>query len=170
MRKTQSQPSLASLTPEEREQIADWLRHQTYQAVLDRIRQPRPDGFGLDISVRPLQTLYAKIQKLDLINERLKGKDQLTLDDFDALSLGEKDELPQKVQDTILQAAADLASSGDNSPTQLLALQRLADFPARAELRELRLELELQKQAHKMEMDRHKKKMAEVCGNRHCCG
>lgn len=166
------QCAFASLSSEELAQIAGWLRHQTYQAVLDRVRQPRPDGFGLDISVRPLQTLYAKIQKLDLINERLKGKDQLTLDDFDALSLGEKDELPLNVQDAILQTASDLATSGDNSPAELLALQRLADFPARAELRAQRMELELQKQLHKVEMDRlkeahranidqHKKKMAE---------
>src|SRR3569623_1690519 len=97
------QCSFASLSAEELDQVAEWLRHQTYQAVLDRIKRPRPDGFGLDISMRPLQTLYAKIQKLDLINERLKGNGQLTLDDFEALSLGEKDDLPQKVQDAILQ-------------------------------------------------------------------
>jgi hypothetical protein len=38
----------------------------------------------------------------------------------------------------------------DNTPTQLLALQRLADFPARAEYRE-----------HKIQMDLHRKEMAE---------
>jgi hypothetical protein len=151
MRKSQNQPAFASLSSEELEQLADWLRHQTYQAVLDRVRQPRPEGFGLDISVRPLQTLYAKIQKLDRINEHLKEKQQLTLEDYNSLSLGERNDLEDEVHRAIFEATRDLVLSGDNTPAELLALQRLADFSARAEYR-----------AHKIEMDLHRKQITEA--------
>src|SRR3569623_647449 len=151
MRKSQSQPAFASLSSEELEQLAAWLRHQTYHAVLDRGRQPRPEGFGIDISVRPLQTLYAKIQKLDRINEHLKEKQQLTLEDYNTLSLGERNDLEDEVHRAIFEATRDLVLSGDNTPAELLALQRLADFSARAEYR-----------AHKMEMDLHRKQITEA--------
>ena len=43
------QRALAPLTETEIEQIADWLLRDTYETVLERVRKPRPEGFGLDI-------------------------------------------------------------------------------------------------------------------------
>jgi hypothetical protein len=159
MRKPQSQPALATLTEAEREQLADWLRRDSYDVVLVRVNQPRPEGFGLNISKKPLQTFYAKVALLDLINSRLPDDKKLTLAEFETLSSTTFDCDPETIQrvadvhDSILNAAHDLATSGDNTPSQLLALQRLADFPARAEIREQRLELEIQKFSHKCDMD-----------------
>src|SRR5688572_2813212 len=89
MRKPQSQPSLAGLTEAEREQLADWLRREEYDVVRDRANQPRPEGFGLDISVKPLRTLWAKVALLDLINSRLPEDKKLTLAEFESLAQGD---------------------------------------------------------------------------------
>jgi hypothetical protein len=159
MRKTQSQPALATLTEAEREQLANWLRRDSYDVVLARVNQPRPEGFGLNISKKPLQTFYAKVALLDLINSRLPEDKKLTLAEFETLSSttfncgSESSQRVTDVHDSILNAAHDLATSGESTPAQLLALQRLADFPARAEIREQRLQLEIQKFAHKCAMD-----------------
>jgi hypothetical protein len=71
MRKPQIQPALASLSETDREQLADWLRHGDYDHVLARVNKPRPEGLGLNISKKPLQTFYAKGAFLDLINARM---------------------------------------------------------------------------------------------------
>jgi hypothetical protein len=41
MKKTRIQPALAILSPEEKDQLADWLRKADYLAVLERVRKPR---------------------------------------------------------------------------------------------------------------------------------
>ena len=49
------QRALASLTPEEREQLAEEVQKTPYEKVLERIRKPRPEGYGLaKISIPPL--------------------------------------------------------------------------------------------------------------------
>jgi hypothetical protein len=182
MRKPQIQPALASLSEADREQLADWLRHGEYDDVLARVNMPRPEGLGLDISKKPLQTFYAKVALLDLINARLPAEKKLTLAIFE--TLGQPDILllstadPSKIaeiHDTILATVHDLARSGGNTPTHLLSLQRLADFPARAALREQKAEiqadrLQLQRerqdrlkamQAHQIAMDLRREERAE---------
>ena len=163
MRKPQRQPSLASLTEADREQLADWLRREDYKPVLERVNKPRPEGFGLDISIKPLQTFYAKVALLDLINLRLSDDKKITLATFE--SLAQRDILllasadPAKIADThdaILATVHHLATSGDNTPTQLLALQRLADFPERAAIREERLQLQRAKEERALQMHEHK--------------
>src|SRR5688572_16328580 len=86
MRKPQSQPSLAGLTEAEREQLADWVRREEYAVVRDRVNKPRPEGFGLNISDKPLRTLWAKVALLDLINSRLPADKKLTLATFESLA------------------------------------------------------------------------------------
>src|SRR4051795_3015656 len=88
------QRAFASLTEEEIEQIAEWLRTDTYEFVLERIRQPRPHGFDLDISRKPLETLYAKKALLDLINSRIVAgaastDKKLTLAQFESIATGD---------------------------------------------------------------------------------
>ena len=180
MRKPQSQPSLASLTEADREQLADWLRQDDYATVLSRVNSPRPDGFGLSLSTeKPLRTFYAKIALLDLVNIRLPNNKRFTLAQFESLAhrdihllTSADNEQPAGAHEQILRTVADLASAGDNTPTQLVALQRLADFPERAQLRankERRAEemhahkiaLDLRKEAHKKEMDEHRKQISE---------
>lgn len=164
MRKPQRQPSLATLTEADRQQLADWLRRDPYTVVRDRVNQPRPEGFGLSISIKPLQTFFAKVAFLDLINSRLPDDKKLTLTEFEALAHGEmllaspgssipSDEKSAAAHDAILDTTHDLATSGDNTPAQLLALQRLADFPARAALR-------AQKFAHQQDMDAFRQHIA----------
>src|SRR5688572_24177247 len=158
------QRSFASLTEEEINQVAEWLQHGTYDEVRDRIAKPRPEGFGLNLkSKRPLETLWQNKNTVDKINRKLAQGEKLTLSEFNALNSGERSDLPEKVQDVIMETTWELATSGENNPTQLLALQRLADFPARAEYREHKRQLELrkeqrdiQKQTHKLEMDQHR--------------
>jgi hypothetical protein len=177
MRKSRSQPSLAPLNSAEKEQLAHWLRHETYDVVLERVRKPRPDGFGLKISRQPLQTFYAKVQKLDRINSRLPDSKKLTIAQYESLDSGdillltlpendkckmldaqcsmkESREIALATDDdihhAILQTVHDLVLAGEDNPTRLLALQRLADFRARAEFR-----------AHKVQMDLHRKHIAD---------
>jgi hypothetical protein len=183
MKKPRTQPAFSSLTEAELEQVADWLRHETYEVVLDRLRRPRTEGgFGLTVSRSPLERLYTKIALLDLINSRIEASapstdKKLTLAQFESIAAGEtfllasqqndkckmldtpcsmnepaadglltpgSDLIPQSafripqcshIHSAILNTACDLATSSENTSTQLLALQRLADFPARAELR-----------------------------------
>jgi hypothetical protein len=45
------------LTPAEINQIAQWLQSGTYETVRQRVALPRPEGFGLAVSVSPLQRL-----------------------------------------------------------------------------------------------------------------
>ena len=159
------QRSFASLTEEEINQVAEWLQHGTYDEVRDRIAKPRPEGFGLNLkSKRPLETLWQNKNTVDKINRKLAQGEKLTVSEFNAINSGERADLPEKIQDVIMETTHELATSGENNPTQLLALQRLSDFPARAEYREHKRQLELrkeqrdiQKQTHKLEMDQHRK-------------
>ena len=83
MKKTRTQPAFDTLTEAELDQLADWLRHETYEIVLDRIRKPRADGgFALTISRSPLERLYAKVALLDLINSKVSADKKLTLTQF----------------------------------------------------------------------------------------
>jgi hypothetical protein len=176
MRKSRTQPSLAPLSPAEKEQLAQWLRSEIYDVVLERVRKPRPEGFGLKISRQPLQIFYAKVQKLDLINSRLPDSKKLTIAQYESLdsgdilllALSEKNDtckmldapcsmkettenaaITEEVHHAILQTVHDLVLAGEDNPTRLLALQRLADFRARAEFR-----------AHKVQMDLHRKQIS----------
>ena len=156
MRKPQKQPKLASLSQAEREQLAELLRHGEYDDVLDRVTKPRPEGFGLNISRGPLQTFYAKVALMDLINARLLENKRFTLAQFECLASADIHLLTsaeqEKVVEThsqVLRTTADLASAAQ-SPNQLAALQRLADFPARAALREQMAEI----QAERLQLQR----------------
>src|SRR5690349_19197876 len=131
------QRAFATLTEQEIDKIAEWLRTGKYDDVRDRIAQPRPEGFGLKLnSTRPLETLWANQATVDKINRKLEQGEKLTVSALNALNGGEQSDVPEKVHNAIMDTAYDLATSGDNNPTQLLALQRLADFPVRADLRE----------------------------------
>src|SRR5687767_7386529 len=144
MRKTQNQPSLATLNITEREQLADWLRRGHYNDVLDRATKPRPEGLGLTFtSDKPLRTFYAKVALFDVINAQLPADKKLSLATFESLgqrhihlflaASGDEEKLAAAHQ-AILNTTIELAGSA-TTPTQLLALQRLADFPERAALR-----------------------------------
>ncbi len=153
------QRAFAGLTDAELDQIIAWLDEGAYDAVKARVNKPRPEGFGLSISKKPLQVLYAKSKKLAKINSHIKRGEKLTLSKFDGIIAGDQP-ASEAVHEAILQATYELATADDNSPAQLLALQRLADFPARAEFREQRLELDHQKFAHKLEMDTFRRDIA----------
>jgi hypothetical protein len=189
MRKPQPQPSLASLSPDDKTLLADWLRKDHYPEVLQRANKPRSDGgLGLSISKKPLQTFYAKVALLDLVNSRLPNNLKLTITEFESIaannvlltqshtrtlppppesappslsSLPSVQKLLNETHLAILETTRDLAKSGDNTPSQLLALQKLADFPARSELRVRKEERELETRDHKIQMDLHRKEMAE---------
>ena len=152
------QRSFASLTEEEINQVAEWLQHGTYDEVRDRIAKPRPEGFGLNLkSKRPLETLWQNKNTFDKINRKLAQGEKLTVSEFNALNSGERADLPEKIQDVILETTYEMATSGENNPTRLLALQRLADFPARAEYREHKCQLDASQRT-----TRHRKTNAQV--------
>src|SRR5687768_6508450 len=129
MRKPRTQPAFATLTAAEIDQIADWLRRDTYDVVLERVRKPRSEGgFGLNISTSPLERLYKRTNLVDKINAHLATGEKLTVSALDAINAAEAS-TSEEVHDAIMTATHELATSGDNTPTLLLALQRLADFP-----------------------------------------
>jgi hypothetical protein len=152
--------AFATLTPSEIEQIADSLDRETYDAVLTRICKPRSEGgYGLNISRSPLERLWAKKQVLKKINSHIESGEKLTIAKLDSFIVGEATP-SDEAHDAIIAATCELAKSGDNTPAQLLTLQRLADFPARVELREQRAELDRQKFAHKLDMDAFRQHIA----------
>jgi hypothetical protein len=139
--------------------------------------KPRPEGFALQLkSTRPLETLWQKKDTVDKINAKIQTGQKLTLAEFEFMAAGDfrahfapsdsaenekckmhnvqcsMKENPRiaQIHAAVIEAACDLATCSDNTPTQLLALQKLADFPARAHYRE-----------HKTHMDLHRKEMAE---------
>lgn len=160
------QRAFRTLTDGEIDQIAEWLRQENYDVVLERVQKPRPEGFGLTISRSPLERLYAKTNVVKKINEQLESGEKLTVSRLDAITSGEAT-ASEKVQEVILEATHELAKDEENSATQLLALQRLADFPERVAIRDERLQLEREReerlklmqaerkelQAHRMAMD-----------------
>jgi hypothetical protein len=108
-----------------------------------------------------------KVGLLDAINAKLSPDKQIPLAVFEKLASREIHLLTSAENKTVAEAhaqiirtTADLAASGDNSPHQLLALQRLADFPARAEIRDNREQLNREKWAHKLDMDNFRKHIA----------
>ena len=169
MRKPQIQPTLASLTLAEREQLADWLRHGDYDDVLVRVNQPRPEGFGLNISKSPLQTFYAKVALFDVINAQLSADKKMSLATFESLgqrhihlflsASGDEEKLAAAHQ-AILNTTVELAGTA-TSATQLLALQRLADFPERAALRAAKEERAQEMHEHKIALDLRKQDRAD---------
>ena len=160
MRKPRIQRSFAALTEAEINQVAVWLDAETYEQVLVRVRKPRSEGgFGLDLSRSPLERLYAKKKEIDKINQRIASGQKLTLAEYDNITEGEK--VPNtRVHNAIMEYALDQAENEELKPTQLLALQRVADFPERAAIREERLELDRLKLEHKIDMDQHRKHIA----------
>ena len=52
------QRAFAGLNPAEIHQITQWLLSDTYEAVQERIARPRPEGFGLIVSTKPLRRLF----------------------------------------------------------------------------------------------------------------
>src|SRR5687767_4595261 len=162
-RKTRPQPSLASLTTDEYHQLAEMVCKRTYEDVRQQVNKPRAEGgFDLNISIKPLQVLHARVQRLNKINEQLATGEKLTLTAYDEIHTGEK-RAPGEVHDAIMSATYILVTEHDNTPHQLLALQRLADFPARAEYREQsaqvraeRLEIARSKEKRAKEMHTHK--------------
>ena len=182
MRKPRLQTSLATLTPEEKEQLAAWLRKDHYDAVLNQVRKPKPEsGLGLAISKKPLQTFYTKVLLLDALNARLPDDRKLTLAEFESIASSDRllaqsistEENPEcePVHSAIIDATSNLVTSGDSTPAQLLTLQRLADFPERAELRARKEERQYEEHSwkselhllkremhlHKLDMDAHRK-------------
>jgi hypothetical protein len=154
------QIAFATLNESELNQVVEWLRTETYAVVLDRVRKPRADGgLGLNISRSPLERLRDKHERLKKVNARIASGESLSLAELDAIDAGESP-ASSEAHDAIMQATVDLAKSGDQSATQLLALQRFADFPERAEIRQQRLDLDFEKFTHKLDMDAHRQQIA----------
>src|ERR1700752_3285329 len=129
------QRAFASLTEQEINQVAEWVKGGKYDDVIERLAKPRPEGFGIKVSRSPLQRLWAKTARVERINARIASGQRLSLSEFDAINAAEKADLAEDIHQAILEDTYAQAPSGENPPTQLLALQRLADFPERAELR-----------------------------------
>ena len=154
------QRAFASLTEQEINQVAEWVNGGKYDDVIERVAKPRPEGFGIKVSRSPLQRLWAKTARVERINARIASGQRLTVNEFDAINAGEKADLAEEIHQAILEDTHALATSGENTPAQLLALQRLADFPERAELRAERADLAREKFEHKLEMDAFRKHIA----------
>ena len=171
------QRAFATLTEAELEQVGTWLRSEKYEHVRERVNKPRPDGFGLNISIKPLQRLHERVAFLDLVNSRLPDDKKLTLAQFislasptldlERLTASTTDALSRSTSQTtanvhqaILDSAHLLVTHDQNTPAQLLSLQHLADLPARVEIRQQRLQLDRAKQQHKRDMDVFRKEIA----------
>src|SRR5687768_13393590 len=170
MKKLRFQPTFTSLTEAELEQLAHEVQRETYDAVRERVCKPRFEG-GLDLrftSNSPLVRLHNKKNRLDLINAQISSGKKLTLAQLGTFTAGDsgpcgEHRAPEEVHDAIMSATYILVTEHDNTPHQLLALQRLADFPARAEYREQsaqvraeRLEIARSKEKRAKEMHTHK--------------
>ena len=146
------QRAFKDLTDAEVEQIAEWLQHGKYDDVRERVAKPRDQGgFGLIISNKPLQLLWAKKNIVRKINDKLESGERLTIAQLEAINAAEKPDLSEKVHDAILETTYDIVMEGGNSPSRLVSLQRLADFPARAEIRARREQMTEEVHAWKRE-------------------
>jgi hypothetical protein len=149
------QRAFRTLTDAEIDQIAEWLRREDYDVVLERVRKPRPEGFGLNISRSPLERLFAKTNVVKEINKHLESGEKLTVSRLDAITSGEAT-ASDAVHEAIMEGTHELAKSEENSPADLLSLQRLADFPERVAIREERMQLQREREARMKEMQAHK--------------
>ena len=96
--KKRIQPSFASLSEDELEQLACMIQRETFAIVLERARKPRSEGgFGLTLrSESPLERLLDKKNKLDLINAQMKDGRKLTLADLNSITAGVSTCMPKK--------------------------------------------------------------------------
>jgi hypothetical protein len=46
------------LSPEQRQQLIDWMSEQTYAEVQELVAAPPPDGFGIEVSISTLSRFY----------------------------------------------------------------------------------------------------------------
>jgi hypothetical protein len=139
IRKLRPQPKLAHLSEEEREQIAEWLKTDTYETVLERIAKPRPDGFDTHASIKVLQTLRERAALAEALSEH--AEERLAVDDLLALLNGE----PVAWHEATLhlaQKAAFKLSLQDQSATMLLNLVRIANNPFHRQLAQEKLDLQ----------------------------
>jgi hypothetical protein len=92
------QRAFASLTEDEINQIAGWLPGGKYDEVRERIAQPRPAGFGLELkSTRPLETLWKNFCTVEKINRRLENGEKLEklkVSDLNAIDAGDRTDFP----------------------------------------------------------------------------
>src|SRR6476469_8622201 len=123
-RKNRIQPSFASLSAEEKTQLAEWLRKETYDLILERVNKPREQGgFGLNISIRPLQVFREKVMVLDGINARLSEDKRLSMAAFEEINASALSANPHPLSETahpedvhaaILNETYDLVLAGNN--------------------------------------------------------
>src|SRR5262245_17196493 len=97
------QRAFAGLSDQEIEQIGTWLDLATYEQVRERVAKPRPEGFDLKTrSTRPFETLYVNKNRLNQINRKIETGQKLTLAEFNAISAGEKPDVPEEIHDAIM--------------------------------------------------------------------
>lgn len=145
LRKIRVQKALAPLTDEERQQLYQWLKTGTYAAVLERLAQPRPEGFGIQTSRKVLETFRQRAA----MAEALSALAAEHLADADYIALINGDELPyhQATQHLIQKAACELAAKNDNTPVDLYRLMRVANNPHNQQLARERAQLNERKVA-----------------------
>src|SRR5687768_11830911 len=87
-RKIRPQPKLAHLTDQERDQIYQWLKTETYEAVLERIAKPRSqDGFDTHVSRHVLEVFRQREALAEALSAHTD--ERLTIEDLLALFNGE---------------------------------------------------------------------------------
>src|SRR5215510_5779657 len=89
--KSNFQIGLRSMSASDKKLLADWLSRDGYDEVLERVKKPRSEGgFGLtDISKSPLQTFYAKVAILDIVNSRIRNDQKMSIAQFESLVAGD---------------------------------------------------------------------------------
>jgi hypothetical protein len=148
--KLRSQTALASLSPEERQSLANLLYdgQLSYEQIRQQVNLPRDQGgYGLKISIKPLQVLHRREAERRLFNQ--DSPRPIDLDQFSSILNGDPQPhnaiglhfLQQKACQRLLAADTDTPSS------ELLALSRILNLPHLQQIAREKLSLQRERLA-----------------------
>src|SRR5688572_21947285 len=133
MKKLRLQPALVGLTPDQQEQLAEWLDSGTYDKAIELAARPAPEGLGRTLSRGVLQRFYKKVEDMrELFEERVAF--QVALREYFALANGEPTSLDPEGLRIIKERAFELALQKDQTPAKLKDPMRIFDYDRRVQL------------------------------------
>jgi hypothetical protein len=146
------------LAPDQLNTVHDSLVNSTFEKTRVLLR----DHFQIQISYKRLHTYYHRWQH----TVRLKEETGVAMSVTEFISLQNGDALPFSLvtQYLIQKFACQEAASGENTPAQLLTLQRIANYPFQCEIARERVELEKQKQELRQQQFKRQRDAKEPFG------
>jgi hypothetical protein len=158
-RKIRPQRALSHLTEEERDQIVEWLKTNTYEKVLARLAKPRSEGgYDTHVSRGVLEVLRQRYALAEALSEH--ADERIAMDDFLAILNAEPISYHEATLHIVQRNAFKLSLLPVQSASMLYTLMRIANNPFNRDL--AKEKLALQKRALELRESKKQKANAET--------